>query len=144
MILPGKISVSRSTGPAGDSVRIEIMDERSRASFVVARLSMEEYGNLVSGLSYRPCELDVGALAVVGMYRESKEVEIDFIGYRSGESHGELMERAAETLKAFEVDGWRGRPSDLVNRHNLVAGAVNRYRVHFERHVAGPPEGVAP
>lgn len=138
--LPGKVSIMKSTGHAGTAVVIEVQDESSGVQFLRLRLSIADFAEAVmTGLSHRPCEMELRGLDVVGMVCEHKSVEIAF-PYVTGESRAMQAQRAAETVAEYEVDGWRGWPDDLLNRHNLVKGAVDRYRVRFHRYVPAPPE----
>ena len=139
MKLAGNVSIGRSQGPDGNSVRIEVMDERSRVTFLTLSLTMEQYAEAITGLSHRPCEMEVRGLDLVGMVSEYKTVDIAF-PYVSGEGRALTKIRAAETVAEHETDGWRGRPDDLLNHHNLIAGKPDIYLVHFSRHVPAPPE----
>jgi hypothetical protein len=137
MILPGKVTIARSThSRSPDTIHIEITDANSGISFVDATISLAEFAQAVTGHGRCECELEVRGLEYVGMLYEHKQEEITFRG-RYGNC-ADFETDAAATLAPYEADGWRGRPSDLRNMHNRVAGKSDTYRVHFFRYVPAP------
>lgn len=71
--LKGSITISRVTSGKGDYISVSIRDEASRNRFVTAKLSLEDYGWLVSGMSEVKCKLETKGLAHVGKVRIRKE-----------------------------------------------------------------------
>lgn len=136
MKLPGKISINRTTSNREESyVSIEITDERSHIGFCRIKISMTEFGNAITGLSFRPCELDLLGLEKVGKFREYKE-EVIYIS--SPSLLTSLKEKAAEVLAPYEIDGWIGSRDDLINHHRQFTkdDGKSYARVGFVRFVA--------
>jgi hypothetical protein len=59
---PGKITISRtdSNVPPYESIHISIkISTDASTEFVTVTMSLEEYARCISGLGYRPCEVEV-------------------------------------------------------------------------------------
>lgn len=132
--LPGKITISRSQGPGPDEIHIMIEDDVSATRVLELRMTPEEYGYAISGLAYRPCQLEVYKDAPLGKKHEHKTelLPVEAFLSRSDEA---AIEAA---LKPFEVDGWRAYRGDIPNAHRWVRmqdGSSTAYRVSFHRYV---------
>lgn len=96
--LKGNITMSKTYGE-GVAMEIRIQDENSRKTFVVAKISMEEFAQLITGLGNRPINMKVGGLNVVGKQKEQKELIFPVKGYSA---HNE----AEEKCQSFADEGW--------------------------------------
>ena len=139
MNLPGKVTISRTTSSVGpDTIRIEIVDQGSGISFVNAIMSLEDFARAVTGYGWQPAELEVRGLERVGMILETKTEQVPYDGPYFKPETLELAPQIAEALKPFEVDGWKGDKSDLVNPHKGTRSNVYKRRtqsVNFRRWV---------
>lgn len=135
MKLQGKITICRTTGSGEDAVTIRIRDTDAGIDFAVAELTMTNFGYAVTGRGATPCELEVRGLEKVGMVREHKTESIAFEGRVLGRDMATSPEAKA-ALAPFEIDGWKGFPTDLANR-NRRSKAGNQL-VTFERWVPRP------
>ena len=127
MILPGKISINRTTSnKEGDFVSIEITDEKSHVQFCRIKISLLEFAKVITGLSFRSCELDLMGLDAVGKIREHKEEIIPLPN----------KEKQDETLAPYEIDGWIGDRRDLLSHHRWFCKDDKWFaKVNFTRYV---------
>lgn len=112
-----------SGGGTPDEMRIEVSDELSNVHFLEIRLPP---GDLMCAITARSvvCEMTVRALHLVGTKSEVKEEEVKFDPWsvrsgkeRKGMEDSDPSASTVEALSPYEVDGWRGRVSDLFNGH---------------------------
>lgn len=91
-------------------------------------MTVEEFGDVVSGRGSVGCRFEIGAVDKAGMVREHKTMLIE-----TGKSPFNLKDTEREELvRQFEEDGWVGRRYDMTNHHNFKGNSV---LVHFERFV---------
>lgn len=95
-----------------DYIRIRVRDEVSGISFAELKLTLANLALALTGRGSIPCELETKNLENVGKRRETKRELIPIL-FDRWELKAE--ERAAESLKPHEVDGWRGSTYDLLN-----------------------------
>jgi hypothetical protein len=101
--LQGKITISRSSGNDGDYVLITIEDSASRTGIEVS-MSIEEYGYAVTGLSMRPCKLEIcGDVNNIGKVRQLMTVEAEM---PSDAGYSNQQEIAAKICQEAAPDGW--------------------------------------
>lgn len=100
----GSITISRVTSGKGDYISISVRDENSRNRFVTAKLSLEDYGWLVSGMSEVKCKLETKGLAHVGKVRIRKERTLTISGTVYDKDECLAAIRLHE--KAMTEDGW--------------------------------------
>jgi len=134
MNLPGKVTISRTTSSLGpDTIRIGITDQGSGIVFVNAIMSLEDFARAVTGFGYQSAELEVRGLHKVGTILETKTEQVLYTGphFRSGSL--EMAPEIAEALTPYEVDGWVGDRSDLVNPHKRAKNGTQS--VGFRRWV---------
>lgn len=133
--LSGRLTISRcNTGV----VRLELIDDRSFSRVVEIEISKEEFAEALFAHAQRPCSFELSDLSLVGKRREHKQelVYVPDVVRITKESD------ATKLLKSFEVDGWRGRLSDLTNHHNWTREPLPKgkkegrmVRVTFVRYV---------
>lgn len=131
-MLKGKISISAPYGGGTDYIQIEIEDGSSHARFLCATMSYRDFTAAVVGRAGQPCEFELAA-EQVGLIHQHKKEEV-FVP--DGE-WATRKERAAEAVKALEIDGWVGRGDDALNQHRL-AKRENQgawYSVTFVRYI---------
>ena len=119
------------TAPSGApyDVSITLEDKASGIQFCEIHMSLEEFGRMMHAPTHAKCEVVLRGLDHVGWDYEVKE---DVVPYAS---HGKDQEAISAALAQFEVDGWKGRTSDLGNMHRRSGDG---YRVTFRRFV--PPK----
>lgn len=129
MTLRGQLHISRTTTSKGeDYITIRMTDRDSCVQFVSASVALADFARAITS-SVVDCWLDVGGLHLVGKRREHKEVVVPISGY------GTTPDQRREALRQFEVEGWKGRESDLDNHHRKVKDGI---RVVMERWVEVP------
>lgn len=122
----GKISITRFQGDES-GIAIEVQDCLSRIQVIRIKLTPEQFGNAVSGLSYQDCDFNLGSVELVGMKIEHKTELVPFSGYHA------TLESKKAAAKPFEIDGWKARLDDIGNSHKRVYD--KGYNVTFFRHV---------
>jgi len=131
-MLRGNISISAPYGSGVDYIQIEFIDESSHTRFLRATMSYEDFTRALTGRGEIPCEFSLTA-GRVGFIHQHKSEQV-FIP--DGE-FATRKERAAEAVKAIEMDGWIGRGEDALNQHRLTKrenqGAW--YSVTFVRYI---------
>lgn len=135
MILEGKLTICRTTGPEGDYVSIYLEDEVSGTRFANANLSMEEYGRAITGLGHRPCQIEVRGLEHVGLVRERKHERVAVPGRSYGD---DLADRARAAVAPYEVDGWQAAMYQMLHSQGSIVSRGDdetTYNVLFERWV---------
>jgi len=128
-IMKGRISIGQVHG-GGREPRIHIMieEDNSGIEFFEGFMSLEEFGALVTGSSYKPIEFEFRP-DKVGWKAENKTELVPKVDV-CAKNKKDLI---AEALKPFEVDGWRARESDMENMHCRCG---DKQKVVFFRHVA--------
>lgn len=100
--MKGQLSISRVTSTQEDAfIYISIEDAVSHIEFLTIKMSIEEYGNAISGLAVRPIEFEVHGLEYVGMkcVTEKRSIRCPFKTHRREDYRKWLEENAQE-------DGW--------------------------------------
>ena len=144
MKLPGKISISRSTGPDGHSFVVTIHDARSGVQFLEATVSLEDFAMALTGVAERSCDLNLRGLDVLGKLREIKHEVIEIPEKFRRPRLSDDAAAVDEIVAPFEVDGWMCHSrNDLWNGHRRERG-TERYRVGFVRYVDAPDGYVDP
>ena len=113
----GRIDIARARDNTGrDFIQMRLEDEESGCAVFDVELSIENFGNAITGLGDIPCEFRVLGVERVGKRAEHKTVEV-FLGdgTRSNEDS-----RIRDAVAKHEANGWRGRDADLKNRHKFV------------------------
>jgi hypothetical protein len=122
--LPAKLTISRVSHTRGDDeVRIQVYDEASGCVALIVTVPLAEFASAVTGLAHQPCTAE-WLPAPIGKVREHKTVDI-----RVGQS---TRDERSGLLAPYEVDGWKGNASDLVNHHRIRNGVAS---VGFVRYV---------
>jgi hypothetical protein len=136
MKLKGQISISRYSN-ARDMERpitIRIEDDDSSVEFLTVSLSYEEFALVMTGLSGVSCELDARGLDLVGTQRENKSEMVPVPDKFVYLSEKERLKLAGTLIEPFEVDGWRGRDTDMLNHYNQSKDGMS-FKVTFVRYV---------
>jgi hypothetical protein len=128
-ILPGKITISRFSG-SHEGVMIELRDETSGTVALRAEMTIEEFGYAITACAARPCTVEWFD-APIGKRCEQKSEALPRPDWSM--TKPESAAQAEALLAPYEVDGWKGRTSDLFNHHNWTKD--NRVRVSFFRYV---------
>lgn len=119
MKLKGEVTISRWTSNVEphNGVTIRITDEASLSQFVELRMSVEEFGNAVTGLSSRPCEIEVRGLDKLGLTRQNT-TELVWVPNSLPYNWIENETLVRRIVEIHEVNGWRlQNTSDLRNSH---------------------------
>lgn len=133
-LFKGTISLSRTHGGGhGALIHISIIDQISRTEFFDGFMSVEDFGNMITGLGFRPIEFEFRPDRV-GMRPENKVEIVDRPKSYDSKTKQNEIDKA---LAPFEVDGWRADRSDLTNHHRRVGN--DKVRVRFFRHVPVEP-----
>lgn len=130
--LKGTFRVSRvQSNIEDDFIDFELIDEASRLVICSIRMSIAEYGDLISGTRNVPCEIRLFETSRAGMTHEHKTEAIPRIEI-SNPSDEDLQAH----VKPWEKDGWIASTRDLRNHHLWVGR--DQVKVGFDRWV--PPE----
>lgn len=99
--LKAKVTISRTNWNDRETVSISIEDVNSGIQFAELELSLESFGQAVTGLSYREADLTVRGLEYVGKHRvtEQRTIECPLSTYNRYELENWLRDNAQE-------DGW--------------------------------------
>ena len=133
--MDGKISISKVTGPNVRYVEIELTDTKSGIEFMHVHITLEAFAEAITGSGSQSCTFELSGMCNVGKRREVKH---EFVSY-DNVSKSQDYEAKAQALAPFEVDGWRGRTSDLGNMHKWNRDK-SAYDVLFIRFVDAPKE----
>lgn len=131
----GRLTISRvHSSHEGDYVEISLVDDTSHTQPVKIHVSLQAFAEALMGSGDRPCTFEWRP-SRVGKIHETRKQIVPYHGYYR---HGSAEERRAkaDALAPFEVDGWRGNPSDLGNMHRSLGDG--QYRVLFARYVDAP------
>jgi len=128
--LQGTLRVSRvHSNIEDDFIDFELIDEASRLIVCNVKMSIAEYGDLISGSSNVPCEIQLFDTSRVGMQHEHK-TEIIPRPKNLSSSDEELRAH----VKPWETDGWVASIRDIKNHHLWVG--KDGMRVGFDRWVS--------
>ncbi len=131
--IKAQLTISRLSGHTeGRPIRIEVGDEASGVTFLRLRLSLENFASALTGLGCVECDGTFWEDAPVGEIRETKTELIPRPGWNDRQKREAI---AADLLKPFETDGWKGTASDLFNHHHARG---DNQAVSFHRYVDPP------
>jgi len=138
MKLKGNISIGKymNSREMERPVHINIVDESSSIQFLEVNLSLEEFALVLTGLSGVNCELETRSLDLVGTVRETKFEMVPTPEKFTYLPEKERLKLAGECVAPFEVDGWRGRDSDMLNHYNQSKDGMS-FKVTFVRYAKG-------
>lgn len=124
----GRISIGRFTGNIAPykGVTIQLSDENSSNPVVEITLTIQEFGDVISGLGYTDCEFSVYSMKNIGKKLEVKTEKIAVKKYEHSD------EEIKDLCKPFEVDGWSAHYGDFKNHHKISKNIVT---VGFSRYV---------
>lgn len=116
--MKGKISISRWTSNVEPytGIGIDVEDEMSGTRILRVEMTIEAFGQAITGLGSCPCEFQLSTKHA-GKRREVKE---EIVLYPRYTKKDEREINAA--LAPHEVDGWYGRNGDVGNMHRYVSG----------------------
>ena len=121
-----------------DHFRLTITDESSRIQFVYLKMTPDEFARMISARVTTDLECEVRGLDGVGKIRETKTERVPFKMFYGGTDE-ERVRAARQALERFEVDGWKGRVSDLFNGHRIVRDCGRHEQfVTFDRLIDAP------
>lgn len=126
--LEGSITISRVTSGKGDYISVSVRDENSRNRFVTAKLSLEDYGWLVSGMSEVKCKLETKGLAHVGKMRIRKDrtLTLDKTVYDKDVCLAAIREHEKDMIEA----GWH--VSEYLGSRNSVYHYDGLTKLNYE------------
>ena len=124
--LKGDITISKTYSNGGQHMEIRIKDENSRITFVVAKISMEDFAELITGLSNRPINMKVKGLENVGKFKQQKPLRFPISNYAA---HSE----ASEKCQNFADEGWKANDyfrsqKSFVNEGKQYFACTSQYR----------------
>lgn len=125
-------------------VVIEIGDDLSGTRILDVEMTLEQYGDLVSGSGTVECSVDLYNCDKVGKRVESKT---EFVPFSWAGWHGKdaaLKKAAAKAAAPFLIDGWESyRESDFSNHHcSTERKGIKGQNVVFWRYVDEAVEGL--
>ena len=97
----GKLTISRVYG-SQDYVEITLRDCDAVIDFAKVRISVENFGEAVLGLSCMECEIITRGLQNVGKVRESKHIEFPI----GKDNYMDRKKVASEIVKDYTPEGW--------------------------------------
>jgi hypothetical protein len=130
--LNGSISISCPQGGDSDYISIQLEDISSSTRFCEVRIKYAEFTQALTGRGYMPMAFELRA-SKVGLIREHKRELVEF-RYKNWDKR---EEEAAQALIPFEVDGWKGSISDMLNycHRNVNKDGIDYQEVTFTRYV---------
>ena len=137
MNIHASISISRiQERGVPDCIHVRVEDETSGCTFLDLELSLADFALAITGLSGMRCKGRIWMDAPIGKQRQVKEEWVE----RPAEYVKSKDEQAvaAKAFAPYEIDGWKGRVSDLFNHHRR--SKINKhgeggYKVVFTRFV---------
>lgn len=132
-ILNAKISIGMTHGGINEDapIRIAIQDKASRMRILSLQMTKEDFTEAALGSREVDCVVEMSDSPVIGMHLQHKEERIPLSKVPS--AYGNRHKAAAEAVRPFEVDGWRGCEDDYCNPHRHVSGTA---RVEFTRWIS--------
>jgi hypothetical protein len=122
-----RISRQSSNRPPYDSVALVIEDKASGLQILDATLTMEAFGNIVSGLNKEAIAIIYNNFDELGTEHEVKHENIPIDGHNS-------FHLLAEATKKHEIDGWIAHLDKTWNGHNYNY-KTRTYSVMYHRYV---------
>jgi len=140
--ISGKISINKcgmSSNPKNSNIMITIQDESSGVCVMRLKLSIEEYGMLISGQSDRDCKIShlINEVNIknIGKNIECKDIlipEFNRLSYLGKLNKKELEIKLFKLVQPYLVDGWEINSLGL----NSQQGHVGGHRVSLKRYVS--------
>lgn len=118
------LSISRDSK---DRINIEIICKESRARFLQLELSLEEYAQVITGLSHVEVEGKVNGLDVVGKTRVKEQRNIT-VGQDIGRQPKEQLKDWL--IKNCGEDGWI-LDTYLGSQNSVVYNGVDKYTINY-------------
>jgi hypothetical protein len=137
----GRISISRysSNKAPFHGIQIDVQDDTSAQMVLRMDISIEEFGNAITGLGYRPCECELPAnFERIGKKLEVKTIEVDITEIKDSwnMSSDEWQEALTIVTNSHVKDGWQPSLDDRPNFHRRTQkNGRTMYRVDFFRYV---------
>lgn len=123
--LKGNVTISKTYSGDGQHMEIRIQDENSRAIFVIAKMSMEEFAHAITGLADRPVNMKVRGLENVGKMKEQKELVFPISSYAA---HNE----AEEKCQQYTDEGWKAN-NYFRSQKSFFSEGIAGAQVYFAR-----------
>lgn len=131
--MKGNINISRVHDGTKHWIRTTVEDENSHITFLTLELTLENMMLALTNLGNIDCEFELRGLENIGKKLEHK-TEYVYLP-NAFQATDEARE---EVLKAYEVDGWNARKSDISNHHNFQRFEDGyKVKVSFSRFVEG-------
>jgi hypothetical protein len=140
--IDGAISIARSTGSDGHSISISVEDRLSGLHVLELRLSMEEFGNVVTGSSGKTLSATVYQNENLGKEQEVATAQIPLEGFDIGydgkgwEAFNQFVETYVEEKFGSE---WKADLDKSKNHYRVINGKTPEtkgkqyYSVHIRR-----------
>ena len=115
----GKITISRPLyGDGQNSISIEVTDELSGMRFLGVKLSYEAFAEAITGLGYRPCEIETRGLENLGKVRvcQPRSIDVLDIGYGK-EGYQTWLEQNAQE-EGWILDTYLGSQNSIQHLPN--------------------------
>jgi len=109
-----------------------LKEDASGITFLDLTIQPDVFAKAITGSRNQLCTVALRDLHNLGKRREVKEIIVPYVRI-PGELRTEDSAKA-QALAPFEVDGWKGRPSDLGNYYRGSPGGQS-YCVTFTRFV---------
>lgn len=130
---PCKVSISTFRGPGPDRHVIIVEDESSGCRIAEVELTPENLIGALTGRGMVPAEATYYGLNRVGAVREVKTENVKWVQPRNANKPEEIERLKEWAIRPHELDGWKGRLSDLGNPHHRNPDGT--YSVTFVRFV---------
>ena len=103
MTIKGKITISRVTSNTeGSYVEVRFQDDGASIEFAIAKLTMEQFAQAITGRGYVDCEIEVRGLDLVG--KKMEHATIEFPIPKADYKH--RKESATKAAAAYIPEGW--------------------------------------
>ena len=128
----GTFRVARPQGGRHDGMfTIELTDANSRTQFIEIAMDPGDFAIAITG-QQRPATFQLQGVELVGSIAENKSEFVPNVE----NSFSATKENAEESLKPFEIDGWKARRADFGNNHRHgIRDGQHGYNVVFFRHI---------
>jgi len=104
MKFKGAITISRPQGNNCDYISISLVDEDSRIQFVDVEIKYSDFAQLITGLSYVPCEVECRGLENIGKKKVVKSFEFMI---SDNNDWSNQKEKAIELADKVCPEGWK-------------------------------------
>ena len=119
----GTITISRQSDGL---IHVAIMDSDSFTYVCEAVISKEVYAEVVTGMGYRPCDLEYNDSPNIGKIREHKAVVVPQPKNSYDMKEDDIMEYLLSIPEIADLinDGWIASCKDLINGNKKDVGFV--------------------